>query len=140
MSTRGGLGSTPTSLYWLTGFVPGAPGDRPWPGDGTNGGVGRTSAAASPRPDPEPVGATPCAADGAGGCVGARLYCDPILTLKSLPPSSCPYVIVLPPPETTPLSTERLDAGTPSCVDASPSSAWYAAAAAARVCLPPVLI
>jgi hypothetical protein len=49
-------------------------------------------------------------------------------------------VTVLPPPETTPLSTERLDAGTPSCVDASPSSAWYAAAAAARVCLPPELI
>src|SRR5262245_53361907 len=140
MSTRGGPGSTPTSLYPLTGFVPGAPGERPWPGDGTNGGVGKTSAAASPWLEPEPVEATPCETDGAGGWDGARLYCAPILTLKSLPPRSCPYVTCLPPPETTPLSTERLDAGTPSCVDASPSSAWYAAAAAARVCLPPELI
>src|SRR3954466_8226342 len=103
MSTRGGPGEMPTSLYWLTGFVPGAPGESPWPGDATNGGVGRTSAAARPRLQPgpagggpwserEPVEATLWATDCDGGCVGARLYCAPILTLKSLPPSSCPYV------------------------------------------------
>src|SRR5919205_4142866 len=119
MSTRPGPGATPTSLYSLTGFVPGAPGDSPCPGEGTNGGVGSTSAAARPWLEPEPVEATLCATDCDGGCVGARLYSAPILTLNTLPPSSCPYVTVLPPPETTPLSTVRLDADTPSCADAS---------------------
>src|SRR3954449_11452410 len=57
MSTRGGL-ATPTSLYWLTGFVPGAPGDSPGPGDGTNAGVGRTSLAARPSLEPDPGDAT----------------------------------------------------------------------------------
>src|SRR3954451_25470137 len=90
MSTRAGPGDTPTSLYWLTGFVPGAPGLKPWPGDGTNGGVGRTSAAASPWLEPEPVDATFCATDCDGGCDGARLYSGPIFTLKSFPPSSWP--------------------------------------------------
>jgi len=47
-------------------------------------------------------------------------------------------VTVLPPPETTPDLTLRLETGTPRFADASLSSAWYAAAAAARVCLPPV--
>src|SRR5205823_3930226 len=118
MSTRPGPGATPTSLYWLTGFVFGAPGLRPWPGDATNGGVGSVSFAARPSLEPEPVDATPCATDWAGGCVGARLYCDPIWTLNVLPPSSSPYVTVLPPPLTTPLSTLRLDVGTPSFVEA----------------------
>jgi hypothetical protein len=36
------------------------------------------------------------------------------------------------------LLTLRLAVGTPSCAEAIPSSVWYAAAAAARVCLPPV--
>src|SRR5438477_8032321 len=83
MSTRPGPGATPTSLYWPTGLAPGAPGESPWPGEGTNGGVGSTSAAARPWLDPEPVEATDCATDGDGGCVGARLYCGPIATWKS---------------------------------------------------------
>src|SRR5437868_12952266 len=116
MSTRPGPGATPTSLYSLTGFVPGAPGERPCPGDGTNGGVGSTSAAARPWLEPEPVEDTLCATVCAGGCVGARLYCGPIWTLNTLPPSSCPYVSVLPPPLTMPLSTLRLEVGTPSWV------------------------
>ena len=90
MSTRAGPGAMPTSLYWPTGFVPGAPGERPGPGDGTNAGVGSTSAAARPWLEPEPGDATPCACDCDGGCVGARLYCGPIVTLKSLPPTSWP--------------------------------------------------
>ena len=90
MSTRSGPGETPTSVYWLTGLVPGAPGDRPGPGDGTNAGVGRTSAAASPWLEPEPLDATVCADELVGGCVGARLYCGPISTLKTFPPSSAP--------------------------------------------------
>src|SRR3954454_12892506 len=140
MSTRPGPGETPTSLYWLTGFVPGAPGLSPWPGDGTNGGVGSTSAAARPWLEPEPVEATFCATDCDGGCDGARLYCDPIRMLKSLPPSSWPYVTLFPPPDTTPLLTLRPDFATPSCADASPRRASRAAAAAALVCLPPELI
>src|SRR5262245_35187581 len=35
-----------------------------------------------------------------------------------------PYVTDLPPPDTTPFVTERFAAGTPSCVEASPRSAW----------------
>ena len=46
---------------------------------------------------------------------------------------------VLPPPETTPLSTVRLaDRRRRGSSTASLSSALFAAAAAARVCLPPV--
>ena len=68
-------------------------------------------------------------------------------TLNSLPPISCPYVTVLPPPETTPLLTVSLATGTPRLVEARPSSACLAVAAAARTCgprcsideLPPVL-
>src|SRR5581483_6475466 len=63
-----------------------------------------------------------------------------MVTLKSFPPISCPYVTLLPPPETTPLLTDSCEAGTPSCVDAIPSSAWYAVAAAARTPGPAFLI
>ena len=90
MSTRGGPGATPTSLYCDTGLVPGAPGERPGPGDGTNAGVGSTSAAARPWLEPEPEEETLCAADWDGGWDGARLYCEPISTLKSFPPSNWP--------------------------------------------------
>src|SRR5579862_7658718 len=52
MSTRPGPGATPTIVYCDTGFVPGAPGERPAPGDGTNTGFGRTSVAARPWLEP----------------------------------------------------------------------------------------
>src|SRR3954452_15093174 len=90
MSMRGGPGEMPTSLYWLTGFVPGAPGDRPGPGAGTNAGVGRTSFAARSVLDPEPGDAIVCACDCVGGVVGCRLYLGSIVTLNSFPPSSWP--------------------------------------------------
>src|SRR5581483_8661112 len=59
------------------------------------------------------------------------------LTLNVFPPSSCPYVTVLPPPETTPLSTLSCPADTPSCVAAIASSACFASAAARRTSGPP---
>ena len=46
----------------------------------------------------------------------------------------------MPPPETTPLLTESWPTGTPSCVEARPSSAWAAVAAAARTPGPAFLI
>src|SRR6476469_7339316 len=102
MSTRCGPGRMPTILYWLTGFVNGAPGDRPGPGDGTNAGVGSTSCEARPWLEPEPGAATTWACDCDGGCVGCRLYCGPIETLKILPPRSFANVIDLPPPVNVP--------------------------------------
>src|SRR5262245_34335680 len=74
---------------------------------------------------------------GAWNCVSVRA---PTLALKSLSPSNWPYVTVLPPPETTPLSTLRLATGTPSCAAAMPSSACRAYAAPARTCGPAVRI
>ena len=50
---------------------------------------------------------------------------------NSLPPSRSLYLTVLPPPEMTPSVTVRLEAGTPSCVDAMFSSVVFASAAAA---------
>src|SRR3954454_8384899 len=83
MSTRCGPGRRPTSLYWLTGFVFGAPGERPGPGAGTNAGVGRTSCDASPCLEPDPGEAITWACDCVGGVVGWRLYCGPIATLST---------------------------------------------------------
>src|ERR1700750_2707366 len=82
MSTRPGPGATPTSLYCETGFVPGAPGERPGPGAGTNAGEGSTPAAARPWLEPEPGDATVCACDVDGGCVGVMLYCAGITRLN----------------------------------------------------------
>src|SRR5690348_18488566 len=70
---------------------------------------------------------------GAWNCV--RVV-EPMLVLNSLLPSRSPYLTVLPPPETTPLSTESDAAGTPSWVAARPSNACLAYAAAARTCGP----
>src|SRR5207248_5708085 len=49
---------------------------------------------------------------------------------KSLPPRRSPYLTVFPPPETVPALVVRADVGTPSCVDARPSSVVFASAAA----------
>ena len=56
--------------------------------------------------------------------------------MNVLPLISAPYVIVLPPPETTPLSTLSCETGTPSCCEACLSMKTRAAAAAARICGP----
>ena len=59
------------------------------------------------------------------------------LTLNSFPPISWPYVTDLPPPETTPLLTDRLPAATPRFAAAIASSACFASAAALRTSGPP---
>ena len=79
------------------------PGGEPGPGEGTNAGCWETSFVARPWLEPEPELATLCAAGWEGGSVGARLYCGPISTLKSLPAEQLAVGDVLPPPEITPL-------------------------------------
>src|SRR3954465_8287077 len=59
------------------------------------------------------------------------------LTLNVFPPSSCPYVIVLPPPETAPLLTLSCAAGTPRFVAALARRACFPPAAALRISGPP---
>jgi hypothetical protein len=56
-----------------------------------------------------------------------------IVVLNSFPPSRSLYFTVLPPPETTPRLTVRLEAGTPRFVAARLSSTLFAVAAAARI-------
>src|SRR5262245_29092399 len=77
----------------------------------------------------------PTAFDGAapGFSVGATR-----VVFNSFPPTSWPYVIDLPPPETTPSLTDRPVTATPRLTDASLSSACFAVAAAARSGGPPV--
>src|SRR4051812_25288869 len=89
-----------------------------------------------------------------GGCVVTTLYCDTgfenaspgcitvgsMTTLNTFPPTRSPYVTDLPPPETTPLSTDRLAAGTPSCCAASVTTARRAWLAAPRIWRPAVEI
>ena len=121
MSMRGGPGLTPTSLYWPTGLVrPGKPGASPGPAEGAFGTTG------------------PASGFGSGAAWAVRPYDGGICTLNSLSPSRSPYLTFFPfGAVTTPDFTDRLEAGAPRFAAASPSRACLAAAAAARICLPP---
>ena len=66
--------------------------------------------------------------------------CAATVDWNSLPAIRSAYFTLLPPPETTPLSTERLETGTPSCAEASLSSAVRAAAAAPRMLVAPIAL
>ena len=68
----------------------------------------------------------------AGATPGCRFTFAPVM-FSSLPPTSLPKLTVWPPPEMTPLSIVRFATGTPSVVEARPSSAWRASAPALRI-------
>src|SRR5207248_10441648 len=68
-----------------------------------------------------------------GDAAVAPVFAAVICVENSLPPRRSPYLTDFPPPETTPLATDRLEAGTPSCVAARPSSVVFARAAAERM-------
>ena len=50
-----------------------------------------------------------------------------------MPPIRSPYLTVWPPPETTPFDTLRFATGTPSLVDAIPSSVFLTSAPTLRI-------